>query len=88
MESKDISKMTLKEVHGFIIDRRDAGQPLTQQEKIEIHDLLGNYIAYAGTLWDLADGTDPRKGSTVQYGTPNRRSMTYKCRKLAGYSYP
>jgi len=59
-----------------------------KRDRVALHDELASIIAECGAIWDLVDGTDARKGPRTKYGTPNHRSMTYKCRKVAGYSYP
>jgi len=41
----------------------------------------------AGAL-DKINDIDPENGPERRYGTPNRRSFTYKIRKALGYSYP
>lgn len=84
----DLEKMDLAELACYIDNRIENNEPFTQNERMELHDVLGRKIAWAGALWDQVDGTDPRRFQAPYGGTGNRRSMTYKCRKLAGYSYP
>lgn len=63
---------------------------LTQEEKMHIIDFLGSLLWDIGCVWDKTKGVDPRKGPYADSygGTRNHRSMTYKLRKIAGYSYP
>lgn len=88
MEEKKLKDMTLEELHEYITSRLNGGDPFLRDECMEMQDYLGRKIAYAGALWDMVDGTDPLDGPPVKYGTRNHKSMTYKCRELAGYSYP
>ena len=55
-----------------------------------LRDNLTAMLWEIGTLLDMVDGVDPLecRGNSPRIGTPNRRSMTYKLRKVAGYSYP
>lgn len=56
--------------------------------KEQIIDDLAATLCHIGRLWDKVTDTDPLKGLATKYGTPNHRSMTYKLRKIARYSYP
>ena len=56
--------------------------------KEEIIGDLSRALWQIGIFWDKTTGVDVLKGSPAQYGTANRRSMTYKLRKIAGFSYP
>lgn len=85
VDSAKIKTMSLEDLHNFIIDYPEEAK----QHRVIVLDQLAATIAYAGQLWDMTTGTDPNKGQTLLgRGTANHRSMTYKCRKLAGYSYP
>jgi hypothetical protein len=88
LDLKELKRLDLKGLAEYIGKRVDSGEPFTQSERVDLHDVLGDQIAWAGNLWDWADGTDPNRGNRATHGTPNHHSMTYKCRKLAGYSYP
>ena len=81
MELRD---MTLEQIHQFVIDNA----PLSQLEQCEVHEVLGNHLQYIGEIWDLADNVNPQRMQGYYGGCGNHRSMTYKLRKLAGYSYP
>ena len=62
---------------------------LSSSEQALVKDQLADIVWGIGCLWDRVEGTDSRKGQDRTYmGTPNRRSMTYKLRKAAGFSYP
>ena len=56
--------------------------------KTEILDVLGTALWQIGILWDKVEGVDSHKGPRNRLGTANHRSMTYKLRKIARYSYP
>lgn len=81
----DLRKCTIEELRTFMLKHTT----LTDEERMAITDNLDDYICTIGFLYDRATGTDPRKGKArAVYGTRNRRSMTYKLRKAAGYTYP
>lgn len=65
----------------------EAGAEATMT-KAEILDALGTALWQIGILWDKVEGVDPHKGPRSKLGTANHRSMTYKLRKIAHYSYP
>ena len=73
--------MTLDEIREEIASGRDPEL---------VKDLLTAVLLEVGALWDMTSGVDPFKcrGDAPRLGTPNRRSMTYKLRKVAGFSYP
>lgn len=75
----DLEKITAE------ISKGTAGATMT---KTEIVDLLGHALWQIGILWDKVEGVDPCRGAPSKFGTANHRSMTYKLRKIAGYSYP
>lgn len=56
--------------------------------KTEILDALGDALCQIGILWDKIEEVDTHKVYGARFGTANHRSMTYKLRKIAGYSYP
>ena len=87
MDRSTLSGMTTGEIAEYINQVIDRGGELSGQERAEIHDVLADRVWHIGRVWDLADGTDIYRGSST-YGTPNHRSMTYKFRKVAGFSYP
>ena len=63
--------------------------PWARENRDAVIDALSDLAWDIGDLWDRIEGTDPEKGRKPHtLGTPNHRSMTYKFRKLAGYSYP
>ncbi len=76
--------MTLDEIRDEI---RNGYPTMTQGQ---VRDNLATTIWETGRLWDENDGVDPAhcRGKPPRLGTPNHRSMTYKLRKVAGYSYP
>lgn len=65
----------------------EAGEDATMSES-DILDALGHILWQIGILWDKAEGVDSHKGPPSRLGTSNHRSMTYKLRKIARYSYP
>ena len=80
-----VRKMDYAELFDLVIVLDD----LTSFERMVIAGRLGELVWGIGCLWDRVKGTDSRKGQARPYGgTPNRRSMTYKLRKAAGFSYP
>ena len=91
MDKVDIRLMKLEQIAEFVLSKSQDGTihtiELEYDEREAVTDRLGDLAAYIGKIWDAAEGTDPRAGKSG-YGTPNRRSMTYKLRKAAGFSYP
>lgn len=85
MELQELRNMSLPELAEYITEHEGE---FTDAERLDLHDVLGNQMEWIGRLWDKVDNVDPRKGNQGGYGTPNHRSMTYKCRKLGGFSYP
>ncbi len=79
-------RRTLAEIRGIVNGEDFADTSREDQDKL-IDDLQA-MLWDIGLAWDQIAGVDPQKGEPRKYGTPNRRSMTYKCRKLAGFSYP
>ena len=93
MDKVDIRLMKLEQIAEFVWSKSQDGTihtiELEYDEREAVTDRLANLAAYIGKIWDAAEGTDPRAGKSDRYGgTPNHRSMTYKLRKAAGFSYP
>ena len=84
-----ISKMTFQELAVLINDEWD-GDELSEVERMIVNDRLGNLAWGIGRLLDRTHDIDPLKtrGALPRYGTPNKRSYTYKLRKAVGFSYP
>ena len=61
---------------------------LTPSQISEVKDRLGGILWDIGVLWDKATNVDPKPFVGTYGGTGNHKSMTYKLRKVAGYSYP
>ena len=84
-QHRAVSGMDYKEVYVLVF----ALDEPTSFERMLIKGRLADIVWGIGCLCDRVDGTDSRKGQARPYGgTPNRRSMTYKLRKAAGFSYP
>jgi len=82
---KQIRDMTFEEIKALVYDSPDVAK----EHAREIQDKLASLCWGVGLTWDKLQGTDPQKGEKSKYGsTPNKRSYTYKLRKVAGYSYP
>lgn len=81
-----INGMDVKELWQFVREDPETAE----HYKDEIKDRLGMLCWEIGRIWDEVEGTDynKRTPSSPVMGTPNRRSMTYKLRKVAGFSYP
>ena len=73
--------MTYDELSEFVLSN-----DLTVDQAEKVRDRLSSIMWNIGSLWDKASGNCPSTFSAT--GTKNHRSMTYKLRKLAGYSYP
>ena len=73
--------MTLDEIRDRVIDGERSAL---------LKDNLTAMLWDIGTLLDIIDEVDPAycRGEPPRLGTPNHRSMTYRLRKVAGYSYP
>ena len=81
----DLRKAPLEELRAFMLKHTE----FTDEERMAITDNLDDYICTIAFLYDRALGIDPNKGRGNRlHGTPNRKSMKYKLRKAAGYSYP
>lgn len=78
--------MTFDEIREVALSQEDLG-PF----KDYLLNSLGLLLWDIGALWDIIDDVDPhecRGEPPCIVGTPNHRSMTYKLRKIAGYSCP
>jgi len=63
---------------------------LSEIELMALSDLLTGYAWRAARALDKVRNIDPRacRGQPPRFGTPNKKSYTYKVRKALGYSYP
>lgn len=89
----DVSKMSVRQLHGYVNSAWNTAPDEERAQAMasirdEVVDRLGDIMWDIGMLWDQVENVDAAKGGPVRHGTPNHRSMTYKCRKLAGFSYP
>jgi len=85
----DLKDKTPQEL-AAIIDRLEAENAglIPEAERLELEDAITNRAWTYARLLDRVKGIDSRKGPPTSYGTPNRKSYTYKVRKALGYSYP
>ena len=90
MQENRFADMSVKELYAEVFDRDTRTmRKLSEEERGQIVAHLQDLCWSIGELWDAVNGTDIRRGRSSMYGgTPNRRSMTYKLRKAAGFSYP
>ena len=79
---KQIKDMTLAELEELVFR---SGKEF---DEAEVTDRLAVLVWQIGVVWDKAEETDPHKGQPRRLGTNNHRSMVYKLRKVAGFSYP
>lgn len=80
----EITNMTVNELALFVLEHPEE----SQRREGEIKDALSGLCWKIGLVWDALDGTDVREGPERRFGSRNHKSMTYKLRKVAGYSYP
>jgi len=85
---KNPKDMTYEELNELIWTIYENDPDVIEQYASEILDKLGSVLWNIGEMWDRVEGVNPRNGTPTEHGTPNRKSMTYKLRKVAGYTYP
>lgn len=87
---KNPRDMTLAELAELLNTYHDAGETISELDRMAIEDALTGQAWLAARLLDNLKGIDPFKckGERPRHGTPNHRSYSYKVRKALGYSYP
>jgi hypothetical protein len=88
VQEQIIEQMSLDELREFV-----AVYPEQAKKYVGcIRSRLAIFADDIGGMWDKTTGTDPAEQRRNLYitmpGTRNHQSMTYKFRKLAGYTYP
>lgn len=80
----DWDTLLLFEIHQVV---RGQLENISKMDREAIKDVLGEFLWKIGEMLDALDGVEHTEPCGC-LGTRNKNSMTYKLRKLAGYSYP